>query len=213
MNTVDFGEFNSYEDFSLILTSKTIGKAEPKTETVDIPGGDGVIDYTEYFGDVKFKNRWLTFEFKTKVPPSEFIELFSTVQNTLHGKVMQVRLSEEPGMYYRGRIHVDEWKSNGRIGKVTVDVDAEPWKYKNEPTVQNLSVSGGGNFEILNSRKSAIPNITVTANMQITFNGVTYSLVPGTTYNDSGITFRQGKNYISATGTGIITFTWQEGGL
>ena len=55
MKGVRFGDYHSYNDFSLILTSKTIGTPTPKTETIDIPGGDGVLDLTEFlveYGDI-----------------------------------------------------------------------------------------------------------------------------------------------------------------
>ena len=65
MKGIKFGDYHSYDDFSLILTSKTIGTPTPKTEIIDIPGGDGVLDLTEFFGEVKYNNRQLSFEFST----------------------------------------------------------------------------------------------------------------------------------------------------
>ena len=44
MKGIKFGNHHSWNDFQLILASKTIGTPSPKTETIDIPGGDGVLD-------------------------------------------------------------------------------------------------------------------------------------------------------------------------
>ena len=60
MKGIKFGNYHSYEAFQLILASKTIGTPSPKTETIDIPGGDGVLDLTEYFGEPKYGNRKLS---------------------------------------------------------------------------------------------------------------------------------------------------------
>ena len=192
MHGVNFGDYNSY---------------------LDIPGGDGVIDYTEYFGDVHYKNRSLSFDFQTNAPQAEFMQLFSSIQDALHGKKMRVWLDEDVDFYYYGRVTVNEWKSNGRIGKITIDVDAEPWKYKKYETVQTIPVSGTTNFVIQNGRRSTVPNISVSASMTITFEGKSYSLDSGTVYNFPNIVLKQGNNYFAATGTGTATFSYQEGGL
>mgnify|MGYP000417061958 CR=1 FL=1 len=69
MNTVTFGEFNSYSDLNLILSSKTIGSPSVKTSTIDLPGSDGELDFTEYFGEPKYSNRPLKFQF-TAINPA-----------------------------------------------------------------------------------------------------------------------------------------------
>ena len=49
---VKFGEIHT-SSYGLVLSKKTIETPSPKLETVDIPGADGKLDMTEYFGDVK----------------------------------------------------------------------------------------------------------------------------------------------------------------
>ena len=57
MKEILFGEYYSYRDFSLVLSNKTIESPQIKTSTVEIDGMDGVFDLTDYFGEVKYKNR------------------------------------------------------------------------------------------------------------------------------------------------------------
>lgn len=111
-------------------------------ETVDIPGGDGVLDLTEFFGEVKYNNRTLSFEFSSQVPPEQFMAQFTKVQNALHGKKMRIVLTEDPGWYYIGRISVSEWKADRNIGKLTIDCDCEPYKYKLEKTTVSATLDG-----------------------------------------------------------------------
>lgn len=140
MNTVTFGTHRSYEDLHLILSSKTIGTAPPKVETVDLPGGDGVLDLTEFFDGTKYANRQLSFDFSTMVHPSQFMQQFTTVQNLLHGRKMNIFLSDDPGWYYTGRISVNEWKADRNIGRFTVDCDCAP--YKHRETAQAVYLCG-----------------------------------------------------------------------
>ena len=130
MKGVTFGNLHSYRDLNLILAEKVIGTPSPKTELIEIPGSDGVLDFTEFFDGVKYNNRKLSFEFSTLVQPSEFMTLFSTVQNALHGQKMMIYLDDDPEWYYIGRINVSEWKSDKLHGKLTVDCDCEPYKYR-----------------------------------------------------------------------------------
>lgn len=138
MKGITFGEYHSYRDLHMILAEKKIGTPSQKTESIDIPGGDGVLDLTEFFGEVKYKNRALSFEFSTLVPQSEFMTLFSMVQNALHGKKMMISLDADPEWYYIGRISVSEWKADKRIGKLTIDCDCEPFKYRMTSQIVNL---------------------------------------------------------------------------
>ena len=63
MRTVKFGDLDSYADLGLIREGATIGSPSIKTETVEVPGADGVLDLTEYFGEVLYNNRDLSFDF------------------------------------------------------------------------------------------------------------------------------------------------------
>lgn len=145
MNGITFGEYHSYRDLQLVISDKTIGTPSPKVETIDIPGGDGVLDLTEVFGEAKYNNRRLSFECSTIVPKTQFLTLFSRVQNLLHGKRMMITLDDDPVWYYIGRITVSDWKADKQVGKLTIDCDCEPFKYKKQKTVVSVAVDGTSN--------------------------------------------------------------------
>ena len=210
-----FGNYHSWNDFQLILASKTIGTPSPKTETIEIPGGDGVLDLTEFFGETKYKNRNLSFEFSSMVTPSEFMTLFSTVQNALHGKKMTITLDDDPEWYYLGRISVSEWKADRNIGKLVVDCDCEPYKYQIGTTEVFRSISGTSSFTLPNSRRRAIPTVKITSasSLTITFgSGKVWNLSSGS-YLLPELELVEGDNPITVTGTGSITFTYTQGKL
>ena len=97
MNNVFFDEYDAYKTFGLILTRKTIGAPAPKVLTVDIPGGDGSIDYTEYFGEINYNNRELKFEFASIMNPKNFLKAYTRILNLLNGRKMKIVLSDDDG--------------------------------------------------------------------------------------------------------------------
>ena len=78
MKGVKFGGLHSYYEWGLILTEKELKSPDIKTYTVEIEGVNGVLDYTDFFGAVKYENRHLTFKFiKTNIVPDGFLSLYS----------------------------------------------------------------------------------------------------------------------------------------
>lgn len=213
MKGVKFGGLHSFYEWGLILSEKEIKAPQPKTKAVDVEGADGEIDYTEAFGDVKYQNRQLTFRFsKANIVPDGFLALFSVVQNALHGKKLQVILDDDPAHYYLGRVAINEWKSNKRIGEIVVEVDAEPYKLKVAETVITQAVTDSAEILLPNSRKHVVPTITTTAAMNITFGGYTAAVQAGT-FRLPELQLREGQNTVMVTGTGNITFRYREGSL
>lgn len=215
MNGIVFGNLHSYRDLHLILGEKTIGTPSPKTETIDIPGGDGVLDLTEFFGEPKYNNRNLTFIFSTVVPRSEFMTLFSNVQNALHGKRMQISLDDDPGWYYTGRISVSEWKAERNIGRLTIDCDCDPYKMTQNQTVITKTVNGTATITLPNSRKRVVPEVVIqsTSSLNIVYKvGNVWDLGSGS-YTLPELELVEGDNTVTVTGTGTITFTYHQGKL
>lgn len=212
MKGVTFGNFHSFNDFSLILSSKELGTPSPKTETIEIPGGDGVIDLTDFFGEVKYNNRNLSFEFSTIVPQAEFMNLFSDVQNALHGQKMQIILDDDPDWYYAGRVTVSEWKADRNIGKLTIDCDCEPYKTKIEKTVVFVEVNGETTVILPNSNKTVVPTIDITGEISLTYGMNFYTLSAGR-YDLPAVRLTKGENTILLSGTGTASFSYGERGL
>lgn len=213
MKGVKFGNYHSWDDFSLILSQKIIGTPSPKTETIDIPGGDGVLDLTNFFGEVKYNNRNLSFEFSTIVPQSEFMDLFTRVQNALHGQKMQIILDDDSEWQYTGRITVSEWKAEKAVGKLTIDCDCEPYKSRLGDTVIYQMVEGTETMVILpNGRKPVVPIIDITGNINLTFGTNFWALTEGM-YELPAVRLVNGDNTILLSGTGTATFSYLERGL
>ena len=212
MKGIRFGNYHSYDDFSLILSQKTIGAPSPKVEAIEIPGGDGVLDLTDFFGEVKYNNRNLSFDFSTIIPQADFLDLFSQIQNAIHGQKMQIVLDDDPGWYYIGRVTVPEWKTEKSIGKITIDCDCEPYKVKIAETVISAAVSGETTVILPNSKKTVVPTIDITGEVNLTYGINFYALSEGR-YDLPAVKLATGNNEILLSGAGTATFTYRERGL
>ena len=212
MNTVKFGTLDSYNDLQCYLNKKVIGTPSPKKETVSVAGRDGVLDLTDYFGEVKYDNRTLKFDFTLAVSADLFAETFSYIQGKLHGQYMKITPSDDDGYYYKGRLSVGEKKVENGICTFTVEADCEPYKYKTAETTVTQAISGSGIITCNNDRKKVIPTITTDADIQVTFGESSYSLNAGT-HIMAGIVFEEGQNVLSVTGTANVTVSYQEARL
>lgn len=201
---------HSYYDYGLILASKTLEAPETKTMFVDVPGADGVLDMTDFFGDTKYNNRTLTFGFsKPYISTKQAVDDWTYLQDELHGKKVKITLDEDDEYYYIGRIHL-EYTREKLIAQITMTVDAEPYKLKWKDT--ELSITGNGNINLYNNRKKVIPTITTTAETKIVFNDLEVNLNAGV-HVVSEIELSSGDNVLTVTSTGNTTFKYKEGGF
>lgn len=210
MNGVKFDDKHSITDWDLLMTSKSIGDAEPKIITVEIPGSDGVKDLTEAFGEVNYNNRTLTFNFDLFQSPSEWWTLKEKISKYLHGKKRKIILDTDPNYYYFGRCKTITFSNDYTVAHLTIEFDCEPYKYKLSETAVTNSVIAGTTYTYSNLSKSVIPTLVLSDDMTLEFGGNTYSLSAGT-QKVLDIKFVEGNNSIKVTaGSGTLTVKYQE---
>ena len=212
MKGITFGTTHTYKDLGLILGKKEIGSPAVKENKVDIPGADGVLDMTDFFGEPKYENVKHKFEFSALASPDEALALFSRVKNALHGKKQRIILDDDPAFFYVGRCSVSSYTDEKGIGKLFIECDCEPYKYKLQPTIMSVTINGTQAITLTNGRKRAVPTITTTAAMTIIFGSGSWTTSAGT-FSIPELELVEGANLVEVIGTGNITFTWQEGEL
>lgn len=216
MKGILFGTLHSYRDLKLLLLpGKEIGCPEVKRLEIDVEGADGTLDYTDFFGEPKYGNVTHKFPFATIVPMNEFLSHYSIVKNALHGKKMPIILDDEPGYYYVGRLYVQPFTSEKTIGHIIIEAECEPYKYKLAKTTVTRAVAGTETITLTNARKRAVPEVTIETetSINITYgSGFIWDLGPGS-YTLPELELVEGNNLVTVTGTGTISFTWQEGAL
>lgn len=195
----------------ILLDGYTLSPPEPKTYTVDIPGGDGVIDLTQALtGDVVYNNRQQEFPFMV-VNPDSFERVKTEVSNFLHGKSFDYQITMDPGYTYHGRFTVTEYSHAlyaypGLVGTFTIKIDADPYKSK-DPMIYKLNATGGKSFRLESGRKPVHPTIECSQPCKVTWKNIV-TQVPAGTYRLNSILFTEGFNELYINSFEFFTLLW-----
>ena len=199
----------------ILLDGYKLDTPEPKTYSVDIPGGDGNIDLTEaLMGDTAYKNRNQEFTMVVLDLEDEhtFEERKTEVSNYIHGRAFDYRLTMDPGYVYHGRFSIEEnahmTYSSGILGSFKIKVDANPYKSKGRITF-NLNATGGKMFRLPSGRKRVHPIIEVTQPARVRF-GDTITQVGAGSYTLNNVLFKDGYNDIYINTKAIRIVKWQD---
>lgn len=214
MKGVYFGEIHSYNNLNLILAPFTPTPATPQTNLLQIPGRNGLLDLTEANGEVKYNSREFQFTFTVAPDDLTFDERLSVVSNALNGRKCKITLERDPDFYWLGRCAVDKYEQDKSVGKIAVRATVDPYKLRQSVSVTTFALTAVEQTVILeNDRMAAVPVIECTDDGAVVgFNGKTHRLNAGTS-KILDIRFVEGSNSLTISGTGTITFTWQEGAL
>ena len=124
-------KIHTERDWGLKLLSVYIPMPAPKTQLVDIPGGDGNIDLTEINGRPAYNDRQgleLVFDLMDGDYKIWFMK-YSEFAKEVHGKKVKMILDDEPEHYYMVRLELDGEKTNPVYGQIVLSGTAEPFKY------------------------------------------------------------------------------------
>ncbi len=197
-----------------LIDGYELSPPEPKTYTVDIPGGNGVIDLTEALtGDVAYERREQSFTFKC-IYPESFERVKTQLTNFLHGRTFDYQLSFDPGYTYHGRFEVSAYShesyAGGIVGDIDVTVSADPYKLK-ERCAYRLNATGGKLFRLESGRRPVHPTIECESVCWVTWRGETI-VVPAGAYVLRDVVFREGVNEIYINSRRLWTETWADVG-
>ena len=214
MKGIIFGSLHSYNDLRLILEAKEMGAPDVKVNKIDIPGADSALDLTDFFGEPKYDDVKHKFQFTSIEPQDTFLTQFSQIKNAIHGKKVRIILDDDPAFFYMGRCFVSSFTNDKGIGTVSVECECEPYKYRLEKTVVSKAVNGTVTVNLTNGRKRAVPEVSIdtTGSLKIVFRGNIWDLGKGS-FTLPELELVEGDNIVAVTGTGTVTFTWQEGDL
>lgn len=213
-------------DWGLKLLSVYISMPNPKTQILDIPGGDGSIDLTEINGRPAYNDRdgvELVFDLMDGGYESWFLK-YSQFAAEVHGKKVKMVLDDDPDHYYMVRLKLDGKKSNPVYGQITFSGTAEPFKYDlvatNEPwlwdtfnfetgvirEIEEVEITAENNkVTIIGAGIDTPPVFMVSQadNLKLTYGGRTYTLKVG---RNRFPAVRVGKEDVTLTFSGTGKF-------
>ena len=225
------GEKHTYNDWGLILASKTISPPVPQKKSVAIPLRDGSLDLTEAVTDeVKYNDRTITLTFSVIDARNTWSSKFSEIANYCHGKRMRIICDDDAAFYYVGRVAINEWKSEKSIGRLVIECTVEPFKYDilssavdwewdvfdfEEGIINDtgeLIVNGNTSITLICRKKRMFPVFTASTDMKVTFEGETYNLLAGS-QKVYDIFLCEGENELTFTGEGTVAIEYTGGSL
>ena len=233
MKGVKIGEKHTFKDWNLILLSVDIDFPNPKTETVDIPGTDGELDFSEVLtGDIKYENRAISIELEMVDKFENWRNKISEITNYLHGRKFKIILDDDPSYYYYGRLTVNDFKSNKSTGTIIIEANVEPYKYDLYSSLENwlwdpfnfetgiicelkeIKVVKKKQIIIIGRRLKTIPTIDVldTENMIVEFEDNKYNLNKGK-QRVLNIEIKEGENILNFYGNGTVSIDYRGGSL
>lgn len=203
LETEIFGDIPSFEEqYGLKQIGYGASTPEPRTNTVEVPGRNGLLDLTGAMGPVTYNNREVWGCFREYGDTSAHMIKYSNILNKYHGQRVKVVLDAEPDYYYDGRCTVSTDYTNKKARLINLSVDADPFKYPvyasdedwlwdpfNFETgvirnYSNIVISGTRSVGIIGYEQPESPKFYVTLNsgqssMRMVFDGNTYYLHNG----------------------------------
>lgn len=225
-NSVTFGSTN-LSTYGLVLPSYEIPAPEPYLYLEEVAGRNGLVDLSNAFGSVRYKNRDWLLEFKNPDPTVNWHTLSTNVMTLLHGKRLDFVFDDDPNFVWNGRISVQHLISDHGEITLPIAISSDPYKLKSADTVVTETITGSGTVTLTNLNKEVVPVITTTRAMVLSFeiDGTTYTATVDGTATVPQLVLKEGNTVVTVNAggvldddeyigfTGTITFTYREGTL
>lgn len=211
------GKYNTWYDWRLTVTAKSVPPAEPKTNYITLDGADGSLDLSEALtGEPVYNDRTLTASFMcSEGTHTERVALVSRITAALHGRRVQIVEPDDPDHYFLGRVKLKDVEHHLAYSTFNLEATTEPWRYAANESSRVVTVAEGDapSVVIYNSGdKSLCPTIAVDGAVQITTGGTTVELGTGI-HKIIDLRLRRGPNVVAVSGAGTVTFVYREASL
>ena len=184
LNLLPRGCYNTWDDFHLIPTSRPIiAPPSVKTNTIDLPGGNGVLDLSYSLTKCPlYDNRKGSLEFIVDPDQDTWINVYQKLSNYLDGRYRYMTLEDDPYWVYEGKFMVNDWQSDEHWSTITIDYDVKPYKRYILKTDPDQSLSTGRTkipyYDELKSTFMGIGALSINNPEKVLLNVDLYSTIP-----------------------------------
>lgn len=234
--SITIGGMNTWDDFHMMpVKAGRIEFATPelKYSAVSVAGSDNELDFSEALtGYPTYEPRKGSVKFRFYDDGTLVRYRFERLKNHLHGKRMQAVIEDEPEFYYEGRFQVGDlkWKEHGNWADTELSYILDAYKLEFTTSLEDwlwdpfnfetgvireyngIEVNGEKVVTITGSRKPTSPRFIVEGTMNMTFEGVTYSLTTGTVVIPMIMLVDQEYEF-TFRGTGTVSIDMRAGSL
>lgn len=189
---------------------------QSQTNTIVVPGRNSPIRYTEALGRVSYQPRSFEIVLSMLGTRVQFNAKVGGIVNQYAGHLVKVVCSEEPGLYAVGTLEMaPAYDPLTGKGQLTISCsDGDSYRYHVEETV--ITVTGGGNVILDNDYMPVVPVITATEETALSWQVGTDTFrktVSSGIWEFPEMELQAGRNVVSVTGNGTVTFRYREGCL
>lgn len=184
MRSLTIGNKNTLLDYRLVMTRFSLEIPEVKRYTVDLPGGHGELDFTDFFGEPKLSNRLLDVDLVYRKFPGPEIpqDVMHSILNEWHGRRLDIVDSLDPDHKLVGRVMLADLDGRKTVAKIRLQAVCDPYRLETSPTVLSGVIPSGGELlltaDIL--RMPVVPEITVSSATAVTYNDEQHVIQAGT---------------------------------
>ena len=151
-----------------------------KVKTLDIPGGDGVIDASQALtGYPMYQNRTGSIEFIVMNDFKPWHMAYSDIMDYLHGQTMRAILEDDRRYFLRRSLHSERLEVGKGLVAARHRLRCRPYKWKKPFLHRQLAVGPVQLFKMESFRAALFRNIAVTTEMkEIELDAVMYGRAP-----------------------------------
>lgn len=207
-------KFNTWVDWRLILTAKSVTPPELNTHYVNIDGRSGSLDLSEALtGEITYQDRTVSASFWTDDGTyTERSQLIRDIVTKLHGKKIKIIEPDDLTHYFLGRVKVK--KTSNILPYATIELEAtcDPWRYHICDTSRQVNTNGDNVIKAVITNggvKTLCPEIKVEGSVKLHYDGKEIELTTGD-HKISDIRLKSGVTPIGVSGIGSVVFKYKE---
>lgn len=206
-------KFNTFYDWRLYLTDKSIDEPTPNTKYIDIDGMSGTLDLSEALtGEVTYQDRKISATFFTDYGNyKERGKLLRSIIASLHGRKIKIVEPDDPSHYFIGRVTVKSHENTIPYAQFSIEATCEPWRYAMDESIRSVTVNNDTVSVIINNNgvKSLSPDINISGDIKIVTDEVNVELTDGD-YKIPDLKLKVGVNKLDVSGQGSIIIKYRE---
>lgn len=208
MDTVRFendaGDVFRLTDYGLLLKAFSAPEPTAKIYLETLDGMDGDLDMTEWAGIIRYNSR------KVDISIRDMGDYWwRELVNFCAGRNVKITHSQDEEHYYYGRAEVSH-VSGDRVTDVNISANCQPYRLCHTETIVKKTVTTSDVVVLEALHRPVSPIVTVSANMNLTYEGSGITLLPGT-HNVPDLILADHPVTVTITGAGTITFRWRDG--
>lgn len=210
---IKIGDKHTYRDWNLKCLAFNITVPKRQKNLLQIPGRNGKVDVSLPEKREAYESR--TIKIVCDSLDKDFAEwsnLVSDIVNYVQDERLRIIPDFDSDYYYEGWVTVEPSKDYMVSSRIVFNIDADPYKMKNDLTVVEVSVDGSNTVVLFNEKRKVVPKIITDAEVMVRI-GETFQKSYSAGEHELGRTLSSGETQLQLEGTANVRIEYREGKL